>query len=179
SYEKLYKGYGEQMLNPMPRFNKISDDIFEGASHLFIKPTRDAKVFTGKVFTEDEWIEFSQDLIKNPEHKWVDENTQIVSSESVDIIKEARFWIIEGKVISSSYYRFHGDLPFEDSVSEEALQYVRNITQQYQVGEAYVLDVALTWDGWRVVEANCINCAGFYNAEIGKIFEAIIAAFDF
>ena len=39
----------------------------------------------------------------------------------------------------------------------------------YQPAEAFVIDVCLVEDDWKIVEINCINAAGFYLCDIQKL----------
>ena len=32
----------------------------------------------------------------------------------------------------------------------------------YNVERAFVMDICLSYEGWKIVEVNCINSAGFY-----------------
>ena len=45
----------------------------------------------------------------------------------------------------------------------------------WQPARAFVLDTALTPDGPRIVEVNCINSAGFYGADVKCIVVAVEA----
>jgi hypothetical protein len=39
--------------------------------------------------------------------------------------------------------------------------------------EAYVIDVCRTEDGLRIIETNCINASGYYDADLQKLIGAI------
>lgn len=39
--------------------------------------------------------------------------------------------------------------------------------------DAYVLDICRTDDGLKIIETNCINAAGFYAADLGKLVSAL------
>lgn len=41
--------------------------------------------------------------------------------------------------------------------------------EDYQPDKAFVIDIANTDNGLKIVELNCINCSGFYEADIQKI----------
>jgi len=43
----------------------------------------------------------------------------------------------------------------------------------YNVANAYVMDIALTFDGWKIMEVNCINSAGFYKGNVKEIIAAL------
>ena len=48
----------------------------------------------------------------------------------------------------------------------------------YQLAEAFVIDVCLTENGWKIVECNCINCAGFYDGNMQKLIMELEYYFD-
>ena len=43
----------------------------------------------------------------------------------------------------------------------------------FQLNGAFVIDICDTDKGWKIVECNCINCAGFYDVDIQKMLMAI------
>ena len=58
-FEKYSKGYGINTINYGSYISLFSDRIdWSNKKELFIKPSIDAKVFTGKVFNEPEWNDF-------------------------------------------------------------------------------------------------------------------------
>ena len=63
-FEKYSKGYGINTINYGSYICQFSDKIdWSKKTELFIKPSIDAKVFTGKVFNESEWNDFVLSLI--------------------------------------------------------------------------------------------------------------------
>jgi hypothetical protein len=43
----------------------------------------------------------------------------------------------------------------------------------YKVAPAFVMDICLTPDGWKIVEINCVNCSGFYRGDLQKLVMAL------
>jgi len=39
----------------------------------------------------------------------------------------------------------------------------------FQLARAFVIDIGLTDDGWKIIECGSISCAGFYEADMQKI----------
>jgi len=173
-YEKYAQGYGDHLLNAGSTLATFGQDFNWGNNtSLFIKPSKDAKVFTGKVFTKPEWEDFRYNTLNSQLNKRVNKETPIQFSKPARLIKEARIWIVNGKIITSSYYLFHGNLDFEEHVSKEGLEFAQEMVNLYRVADAYVLDICLTFDGWKVMEVNCINSAGFYKADVKAIIQAL------
>lgn len=87
------------------------------------------------------------------------------------------FWHDKGKVITGSLYKRHGRSLFSDVVDESALQYCQEMVDKYQLADAFVMDIALTEYGYKIIECGCINCAGFYEANMQKLIMALEDAF--
>lgn len=173
-YKNYSKGYGEHLLNTGSELTTFGNPLpWENQESLFIKPSQDAKVFTGKVFKKQEWEDFVYNSLNNSEQNRVSVSTPIQYSKPNHLIKEARVWIIDKKVITSSYYLFHGNVDFEEEVAPEGLEFAQQMANLYNVADAYVLDICLTYEGWKVVEVNCINSAGFYKADVKAIVLAL------
>lgn len=146
---------------------------------LFIKPYREAKLFTGKVFTEQKWRDFVAETLNRNTHPFLKAETLVQASEVRNMYKEARLWIVAGNIVEAVYYRFHGDVPFESQVNPDGLAFAEEMIQCFVVAEAYVMDICETDKGWKIVEMNCINSAGFYpNVDVGKIVSALVNYFD-
>ena len=173
-YEKYSVGYGANILNHGSFIKQFSEAFnWDTNQTLFIKPSKDAKVFTGKVFSKPEWEDFVYNTLNSNEDSRVDGTTQIQISKSHNVIKEARVWIINRKVITSSYYLFHGNVEYEENVSEDGLRFAKEMADLYNVADAYVMDICKTHNGWKIMEVNCINSAGFYKADVKAIIIAL------
>lgn len=173
-YEKYSVGYGNNILNFGSIICAFNDKFdWNNGESLFIKPSRDAKVFTGKVFSKPEWEDFVYNTLNNKENKRIKESTLIQVAKAHKIIKEARIWIVNKQVVTSSYYMFHGDVDYEENVSDEGLNFAKQMAETYDVADAYVMDIGKTYEGWKIMEVNCINSAGFYKADVKNIVLAL------
>jgi hypothetical protein len=173
-FEKYSIGFGEHLINSKSRLFQFLDNFdWEEAPKLFIKPSRDAKIFTGKVFSKVEWEDFVYYTLRDKKQTKITTQSNIQVSAAHKIIKEARLWIVDDKIVTSSYYLFHDGTEFEENVSEAALVFGQQMANLFRVADAYVLDIALTYDSWKVVEVNCINSAGFYKANVENIILAL------
>ena len=173
-YEKYAVGYKENILNFGSFICEFKDE-FDWKDHekLFIKPSREAKVFTGKVFSKPEWEDFVYNTLNNKENQRIKTTTLIQVSKAHQLIKEARIWIVNKQIATSSYYLFHGNIDYEENVAEDGLEFAANMAQLYNVADAYVMDICKTFDGWKIMEVNCINSAGFYKANVKNIITAL------
>lgn len=178
TFEMHAPAYGKHMLNYEAAVFKFGEPhTWLPGQSLFIKPYKDAKVFSGKVFRETTWNDFVYESLQNPRTPMLHAETLVQASVPQQLIKEARIWIVGGKAIAGVYYKYHGDVPFEKEVSREALDFAQQMVGVFNVADAFVMDVGLTYDGWKIVEINCVNSAGFYNLNIKTLFRALEAFF--
>lgn len=171
--------YKEHLLNYAAQVFRFTEAIsWEPGETKFIKPYQDAKVFTGKVFTQIKWNDFVTESLLNPRTPMLHADTLVQASLPQQLTKEARVWIVGGTIIGSTYYRYHGDVPFEQQLPPDGVEFVREMINLFTVAGAFVMDIGLTPAGWKIVEINCINSAGFYNFDSRPLFRALEAFFS-
>lgn len=150
-------------------------DVPEQKDLFFIRPVKDTKTFTGTVV---DWGEFA-----TWRHKVIDLGEQDGSSLSADtrvvvappkvIYREYRIYIIDGKAVTGSLYK-SGGRPRQDAlVDDGVLRFAEARAAEFTLSRAFVLDIADTPDGLKIIEAGCINAAGYYKADIGKVVAAL------
>jgi hypothetical protein len=167
--------YGDNLLNYDSKIMTLSEKI-EWDNHFdlkFIRPTKDNKAFAGNLFTMFEWEDLIENYLHNFKGPELNENTQIQISTPKNMMKEVRFWIVNGQIVTCSQYRLGANLVLDENVEDEAKDFVRKMIGIYQLADAFVMDVCLTDDGWKIVECGCINCAGFYKSDVQKIIISI------
>ena len=54
-------------------------------------------------------------------------------------------------------------------VNQDAIEFCSQMVNIFQLADAFVMDIALTNEGYKIVECGCINCAGFYDANLQKL----------
>lgn len=177
---EVYKHhYKENLLNWDSQIIKFSEpfnwDINESK---FIRPTEDTKTFTGKVFREVEWKDFVYYNQNNGHTTLLNNDTLIQVSSVKTIQKEIRFWVVGGKIITGSQYRIGNQTLYDDYYEDESKQFAQSMVDKFQLAEAFVIDVCLVDDQWKVVEAGCINCAGFYKSDLQKTVIALENYFE-
>lgn len=171
-YEIYAEFYKENLLNWGCKLQDITDNIdWLPNEQKFIRPSKDSKIFTGAVFSKIKWL----DTIKLVEDRCggvlPDITVQVNSVQK--IYKEARVWIVGGKVVTSSYYFFNSNVAYSENVDPEGLEFAQSMADLYQVADAFVMDICLTPDGWKIVEINCINCSGFYKGDLQRLLIAL------
>jgi hypothetical protein len=171
-YSKFYK---ENLLNYDSKIQSLKDEIiWEGSQDVkFIRPCKDSKLFTGALFTKIKWEDRLLQIKSYKESTQYDFEDLIQISSPKVIYKEARVWVVDGKIVTSSYYHFKHNVEWREYVDPEGLEFVEEMIKLYQVADAFVMDICLTPDGWKIVEINCINCSGFYMGDLQKILIAL------
>lgn len=170
---QIYKDYYKKnLLNYDSLLKDIADPIvWEPNEIKFIRPTKDSKVFNGKLYSKVKW----EDTVQMVKEKYlgVMPPVTIQVSSPKKIYKEARIWIVDGKIVTSSYYKFGDNVTWTEDVEPEGLEFAQRMADLYKVEKAFVMDICLTPDGWKIVEINCINCSGFYRGDLQKLVMAL------
>lgn len=146
----------------------------------FCKPDADDKNFTGSVEHSEFWIKMLEDKYRYKDSAGdygADENFIVTISKPKNILMEYRCFIINGKIVDMSMYRFKGNLQKENLMHEnDMLIQAQNIADWWLPHRNVVMDLCLRDDDEvRIVEYNCINSSGFYKNDpvkiIGKLYE--------
>lgn len=176
SMPNLLEKYKDEMLNADMVISRLGDanPSFEP---FFMRPAIDSKVFTSGLWSKQELENFKADLknIKDGEFSTVTLDTIAVCSSEKLIFSEFRYFIIDGKIVSSSRYKTHDRVTILPNVDHYIDEYVEKIIGIYQPERAFCLDVAETPNGLKVIEVNCINCSGLYAIDSNKFIFAVEA----
>ena len=175
----IYKNhYKENLLNCDSQIINFGNEIIWDTSEKFIRPTKDSKVFTGKVFDKEEWDNFVFYHSTNGHSNSLTNNIELQVSSVKNINKEIRFWVIGGKIITGSQYRLGNQTLYNSYYEAEAEEFAQKMVDIFKLAEAFVIDVCLVDSMWKIVECNCINGAGFYNSNIQKMIIELENHFD-
>ena len=172
--------WGENMLNAggeVLSFKNFIEEKVDLKSKWFIRPNNDTKSFSGMVMTAGEIKEWYEKIlnIDNPE---LNSDTLIFASEEKTITKEWRNFIVNGKVVDSSRYILNGELDVvPNDLPLEMIEFVEACSVSYTPHTVFVMDVAETANGFKIIECNCFNGTGFYGHNIKKIVKAITAVY--
>ena len=170
----VYKDYyKDNLLNYDSKIIKFGDTDFFSKELFFARPTLDTKVFTGKVFDMGEWMDTRDKALTNGHTTLLNEDTDIQISTVKKIYKEIRFWIVKGKVITASQYKIGSRVYSDSNVDDDAYKFCQKMVDIFQLNESFVMDLALTKDGYKIIECGCINSAGFYKADMQKLIMSL------
>lgn len=174
--EIYMKHYGDHMLNSDGVCISSQDDLPEDLPEVFFaRPTRDSKLFSGGMFSKKNWnttMKGYMELKNGKEH-----NVRLfLSSDKPYIQQEFRCWIVDGKVITVSQYKL-GHLVTTKNYDHDTklITFAQKMVDIYTPSKAFVLDVCIYKGEFKVVEINCINSAGFYDANMTKLIQAFEA----
>lgn len=176
-YRVYAERYGREMLNADSRIIRFSESFEPPSPIFFARPCGDTKAFTGQCFMKSSWDEFVKFHLENGKRPTLNEDTAVQVAPRRDIHREFRTWVVKGKVVTASQYKRGTAVVHEHCSEPEVLEYAQRMADVYCPAEAFVLDVCMTEDGMRIVEVNCINCAGFYCADLQKLLAAVEGAF--
>jgi hypothetical protein len=173
SYRDYYK---ENLLNYDSKIIKLGDDFFS-VDPFFARPTKDTKVFTGKVFDMDSWERLKRENLDYDISSIFGRDTEIQISTVKRIQKEIRFWIVKGEVVTASQYRSGGFVAYNQNVDDDAYEFCKKMVDIFQLNEAFVMDLCMVNGEYKIVECGCINCAGFYFANMQKLLMKLEESF--
>lgn len=95
-----------------------------------------------------------------------------------NILNEIRFWIVKGKIATASVYNVGGNYYLSDIIDNDAYDFVNQMVSLYQVNDTFVMDICLTDNGYKIVECNCTNSAGFYKSDMQKLIMSLEDTFN-
>ena len=161
--------YGDHMFNRDSQIYSLYDKSVLLPDEFFARPTADSKAFEGKVYTKpmfEHTLSVLRDNIKADDFKY-----QIAPVKPIE--QEIRFWVVKGEIVTASQYRFLGGTIYKQYHGLGGWSFAQTIVDIYEPAEAFTLDICKSRGGWYVMEINCINCSGFYHADMGKVVDAL------
>ena len=176
-YRVYAEHYGDEMLNSDCRIIRFGDNFDPPSPIFFARPCGDTKAFSGQHFLKSSWDEFVQHKLENDTSGRLTESTAVQIASLKTIQREFRTWIVKGKVVTASQYKIGDKVVYDRCTEPQVLDYAQRMADVYQPAEAFVLDVCMVDGGMKVVEINCINCAGFYHADFQKLLISVEEAF--
>jgi hypothetical protein len=181
--------YREKLLNWDSKVYRFGDEFFS-KEIFFARPTKDTKVFTGKIFDMEQWRNFKESVLNNDNStvtfddgttiqisNLLNVDTEIQISSIKNIQQEIRFWIVKGEVVTASQYRLGGRYCLNENIDQPAYDFCKKMVNIFQLNDAFVMDLCLVNGEYKIVECGCINCAGFYRANMQKLIMSLEDSF--
>lgn len=174
-----YPKYGRELLNghyvmmpfgDLARKKEWLFHLFSVDNCIFLRPNSGLKQFTGTII-KYESFEKDLDYLRFYEHE--DDLLTIVSGP--ELIKwEARMIVVDGKVITGSYYRINR-LHQEKLADERLIKSTQKLIDdvKWHPDDIYVIDVCETNEELKVVEVGAFSYAGLYKCDRNEIVKSI------
>lgn len=178
----VWAKHRDDMLNQNPVIIRAGDVIkyfedqhIDDEELFFIRPVLDLKAFAGGVQSVKEIKEHMGST--HVENYSFDVDTMVSMDVPRNILGEWRWFIVNGKVINGSQYRRMGQPHRKQVTIQVRKDHAQELADKWLPHPNCVMDLAMTSNGWKVVEFNCINSSGFYDNDIPKIVQAINRSF--
>lgn len=125
---------------------------------LFLRPNSGRKVFTGGVFSFDEYEDELETTFRS-----VSSDTIIVIAPPKNIDVEWRFFVCFDKVITGSQFHKKGRLCISETYDKMAHDLAEYASTLYTPDPIFVIDIGkLSTGEYRIVELNSFSCSGLY-----------------
>lgn len=141
----------------------------------FIRPVHDTKAFTGYV---SDWVDYTawrDGIIRMGPEPDFGLDTLVMVCSKKEIWSETRTWIVDGHVVTASGYKLGTIKRYTppEQIDQRIIDFAQARADEWCPNKAFVLDVAETPDGLKIVEINNLNSAGFYKADMQKLVWAL------
>lgn len=179
-----YAMYGEHLVQdryafyPLAEVVRLKDmlyRVFGEYNKLFIKPDTNDKAFTGacvKLDLFDSWAKSSD------RYGLVNATQLCVVSAPVKIEQEWRLFVADGKVVAGSLYSQNEMLCQEAGYPKEVASFAERMAGIWSPHPVFVMDVASTPRGLKLMEVGSANCAGFYKSDPYPVIRAMAEIAD-
>lgn len=168
--------WGEKVLNAdgqLLPFGQLKNLSSAANTKWFIRPNDDAKGFSGRMATYKELVDWSEQIcaLQLPDFN---ATTKVWIAAPKTIQKEWRLFIVDDEIVASSRYMKDGVLnENQDDQPEAMIAFAKTCIATYRLHEVYVMDIAQTVEGFRLIECNCFNGTGFYGHDVETVVSAI------
>jgi hypothetical protein len=174
-WSSLAARWSDLMLNRRAKISTVGDvrEQLDQGGRLFVRPDADNKAFDSGVHDAES---FSHAIAQSnmPDGSRADDAVAAVVGPPLDIESEYRMFVIDGEVVAASSYRHLQRPDFNAFVPHAAVELALTAASSWMPASAACIDVAVCADGTLgIVEANCINAARFYGANIAAVIEAL------
>lgn len=147
-------------------FDDILEDNRKNQPAWFVKPLEELKLFSGVVVKGNQSIEEAH---IEKYGKWLrpNDSCKIAVSLAKEIYKEYRVIVVAGKAITGSTYDMTEIAP------DQVLEFVNEIDRFWKPAPVYVVDVATTPNGFKIIEYNQFGTSAMYACDQEHIIDAL------
>lgn len=171
NFSACKEGWGDAMLNAQAQLLPLGE-IPPQIAPVFLRPHEDSKAFNGGVQSPDEVRALQEKAIVSPTAHFHPQ-TLVVMAPTQQVLREHRFFVVGRQVVTGSLYRQGTLWCTRAEVDDDARQFAQACVDRWSPLPHFVLDVALTPQGHRIVEVNGLNMAGLYASNPGTLVMAL------
>lgn len=177
-FDVYLEKYGDYLVNWDARIKDFGH-LFSSEFPYFIRPTRDTKIFESKVYNYEEWNDYIDETVQTGTFKEISEQTKFLYCKPKELQQEIRCWIIDGEPVTMSQYKIGRRVNFLNmDNNQEAYIFAKQMAKIFSPSRAFVLDICLHNDDYKIVEINCINMSGFYDGNMSKLIQSLENTFN-
>jgi hypothetical protein len=179
-FQHQLKHWGDHMLNSDSQVVNFCQADFGDHEELFLRPIEDSKVFTGKVYDKYDFIDWQKKVCQLDHDYGMDlKGASIQMATLKKIYSEHRFFVVKGKIVTGSTYKLGNSVHYQELQYGNPYQiYAEERIKEWQPHDAFVIDIADTEEGLKIIEINTLNACGYYAADIQKLVMALEDAFN-
>lgn len=135
----------------------------------FIRPVNDLKVFSGNIISGEEFTTWVQTASYGG--YTFNDTQEITIATPKNIQAEWRYFIVDGKIVDGSMYRFNGTARCMHEDDTNVLLEAQKLADIWLPSPVCVMDIALVDNEFKVLEFNCFNASGFYDHHLPIIIK--------
>lgn len=166
--------FGSHMFNGDGKYMRMKDfspSMYKKGEFLFIRPDKDIKEFAGNVIQPEDFMSWYR---KIQGKGWdVNEETEIIVATASKIHNEWRTYVVDGKVVSGSRYRYDHYLSISADVPSKVYDYVQEMIKIWQPAPVFVMDICDVNDDLKILELGDLHSCGWYDSDKEKILVAV------
>lgn len=137
----------------------------------FIRPTGNTKLIPGMFVKRDEFYSWKKRESIREDSPYVGQSLMVSPIQKIDA--EYRFFIVNQEIVTGSSYVVGNIFNTSKKPSSEVLNYTQKMVDKFPISEAFVIDIAETPKGFKVIEYNNINTSGLYGSDELAFIKAI------
>lgn len=168
-FEEFRKVLGQELLNNQFEVGELSN-LQPMGDKFFIRPTGNTKLFTGMVVSKTDFLQWQErERTKDSPYN----GQTLLISAFQEIKAEYRFFVVNQQIVTGSSYKVGENIDTSRKPSKELLSYTQKMINKFPLADAYVIDIAETSNGYKVIEYNNINTSGLYGCNEVAFVKAI------
>lgn len=147
--------------------SQVIERLAQG-QRLHLRPDSVDKAFPGGVYDHDSWL-----ALKSERHLQGD--LLCWASPLKTLSAEYRCWLVGDRVVEVSRYRESDQMSVKRVTDGEVYRAAESFAKIYLPAPCVVMDIALTEEGYKLIEFNPIHSSGWYDASVTLVMDSWVA----